>query len=56
MTSFPLIVLALIVIVAIWGVWLRKRGSRLFNQLGQVLFMEGDAQPHIEDVLPLQKS
>jgi amino acid transporter len=56
MTSFPLIVLALIVIVAIWGVWLRKRGSRLFNHLGQVLFMEGDAQPHIEDVLPLQES
>lgn len=56
MTSFPLIVLALIAIVAIWGVWLGKRGSRLFNHLGQVLFMEGDAQPHIEDVLPLQKS
>jgi amino acid transporter len=55
MTSFPLIVLALIVGVTIWGAWLQRRGSRLFMHLGRVLFMEGDAQPHLEDVASVQK-
>jgi amino acid transporter len=50
MTSFPLIVLAVIIGATVWGMWLQKRGSRLFDQLGQVLFMEGDAQPHLEDL------
>jgi amino acid transporter len=55
MTSFPLIVLALMVGVALWGSWLQKRGSRLFSQLGKVLFMEGEAQPHLDDVVPAQE-
>lgn len=51
MTSFPVIVLALIVGAAAWGAWLQTRGSPLFSQLGKVLFMEGDAQPHLDDVI-----
>jgi amino acid transporter len=50
MTSFPIIVLAVVVAAALWGVWLQRSGSPLFHQLGRVLFMEGDAQPHLEDV------
>jgi hypothetical protein len=50
MTSFPIIVLAVVVAAALWGAWLQRSGSPLFHQLGRVLFMEGDAQPHLEDV------
>ena len=49
MTSFPIIVLAVILGTALWGYWLQKNGSPLFAKLGEVLFMEGNAQPHLED-------
>ena len=49
MTSFPLIVLAVIVAATMWGGILRKKESPLLVQLGQVLFMQEDSVPAGKD-------
>jgi len=50
LNTFPWIVVAVIVLAAIWGAVLKRRGASAFTRLGAVLFMEGDASPHLEDV------
>lgn len=42
MTSFPLIVLAVIILASVWAAVLHKNGSTLLLRLGRVLFMEGE--------------
>jgi hypothetical protein len=49
MTSFPFIVLGVIVSATIWGGILRKKDSPLLVRLGQVLFMQDDAVPVSKD-------
>ena len=50
MDTFPWVVLVVIVLAAIWGAVLKGRNSPVFKRLGAVLFMEGDAAPHLRDV------
>jgi hypothetical protein len=47
---FPWVVVAVIVLAVIWGAVLKGRNSPMFKRLGAVLFMEGDAPPHLRDV------
>ena len=48
--SFPWVVVAVILLAIIWGWVLKNRNSPMFKRLGAVLFMEGDATPHLRDV------
>lgn len=50
MTSFPVIVLGVVVVASLWGNALKRKKSPLIYKLGEVLFMEGEAQPHLEHV------
>jgi hypothetical protein len=50
LTMFPWVVVAVIVIAALWGRQLKRRGSPAFYRLGAVLFIEGDAIPEMVDV------
>ena len=50
LNTFPWIVVAIIVLAVAWGAVLKGRNSPMFKRLGAVLFMEGDAQPHLSDV------
>ncbi|MFM0316783.1 APC family permease [Paraburkholderia nemoris] len=50
LTVFPWIVVAVIVLAALWGRQLKRRGSPAFYRLGAVLFIEGDAIPEMVDV------
>jgi amino acid transporter len=51
MTSFPVIVLAVVVAAAIWAMILQRKGSPLLKRLGAVLFMHNDAPKLGEDVV-----
>jgi len=50
LNTFPWVVVAVIVLAVIWGAVLKGRNSPMFKRLGAVLFMEGDATPHLRDV------
>jgi amino acid transporter len=49
MTSFPVIVLGVIVGAAAWGAILQKQGSPLLHRLGHVLFVQEEAASLTED-------
>ncbi len=51
MTSFPVIVLAVIIAAAIWAMILQKNGSPLLGRLGAVLFMQNETPKLGEDVV-----
>jgi amino acid transporter len=50
LTVFPWVVVAVIVLAALWGRQLKRRQSPAFYRLGAVLFIEGDAIPEMVDV------
>ncbi len=50
MTSFPVVVLVVIVAAAAWGTILQRRRSPLFLNIGRVLFMEANAKPTVDDL------
>lgn len=47
----PWIIIAVVVISAIWGYVLKRRGSAALDRIGRVLFLEADAIPEAQDVL-----
>jgi hypothetical protein len=51
MTSFPVIILAVIIAAVAWSSFLQKSGSPLLKRLGSVLFIHNDAPKLGEDVV-----
>ena len=47
----PAIIIAVVVISAIWGIMLKRRGSAALDRIGRVLFIEADAIPEVQDVI-----
>jgi amino acid transporter len=47
----PGIIIAVVVISAVWGSILKSRGSQTLDRLGDVLFLEADATPEAQDIL-----
>jgi amino acid transporter len=49
LSVMPGIIIAVVVIAAIWGIILKRRGSAALDRIGRVLFMEADAIPEVQD-------
>lgn len=45
----PAIIIAVVLIAAIWGIVLKRRGSQALDRIGRVLFLEADAVPEAQD-------
>jgi amino acid transporter len=54
LTAFPWIVVGVVVLSAVWGWQLKRRGSPAFHRLGAVLFIQGDGTPEMSDVDALE--
>lgn len=51
----PWIIIGVVAISAVWGTILKRRGSQALERIGQVLFLEAEAIPEAQDVLPEPK-
>jgi amino acid transporter len=50
LSVMPLVIIAIIVGAAIWGAVLARRGSRVLERIGEVLFLEAEARPEPQDL------
>jgi amino acid transporter len=48
----PWLILAVVIVSAVWGTILKRRGSQALERIGHVLFLESEALPEAQDVLP----
>jgi amino acid transporter len=53
LSVFPWLVVAVVVVAAVWGTILKRRGSAALERIGEVLFMEAEGTPHLEDIADL---
>lgn len=50
LNAMPWIIIAVVIIAAVWGSVLKQRNSPTLDRLGRVLFMETEALPELKDV------
>lgn len=50
LNAMPWIIIAVVIIAAVWGSVLKQRNSPTLDRLGRVLFMEAEALPELKDV------